>query len=275
MQLAIDEMKKSITELRKDGQTNPKVGAVLISPLGELLGTAYRGELREGDHAEYTLLDKKLRDKCIAGSILFATLEPCANGARNLPKIECAQRIVNARIKKVYVGIEDPDPKVARKGIKFLMESDVEVEMFDKDLQDIVEQGNKQFLKEATLRAQVAKNPKPIELSQLENVIETMSIDEFSQDALKSYINRAKLNMQTDSPEFLALLEQQELIQYESSVGSTIAGSKNDEFRRNDVMPFFVWQGGTSGSGSLTDKFRNNGDKANILSFREFDDNVS
>src|ERR1700722_734473 len=93
MQLAIEEMQKSIAEVRADGKTSPKVGAVLVSKDGQVLGCAYRGELREGDHAEYTLLDRKLRDKNLTGCILFATLEPCADGARKKPKIECAQRI--------------------------------------------------------------------------------------------------------------------------------------------------------------------------------------
>ena len=78
MQLAIDEMKKSIAENRGDGKASPKVGAVLISAAGDVLGTAHRGELREGDHAEYTLLDRKFRDRNVTGAYLFATLEPCA-----------------------------------------------------------------------------------------------------------------------------------------------------------------------------------------------------
>ncbi len=217
MRMAIDEMNKSIAEVRDDGNTSPKVGAVLISSEGELLGKAYRGELRNGDHAEYTLLDRKLRDKNVTGCILFATLEPCAEGARKPPKIECARRIVNARIKKVYVGIEDPDPKVARKGIQFLINSKIEVEMFDKDLQDVIEQENKQFLKEATLRAKETKKFKLIELSPFEKVIDSTTIDEFSEEALKLYINRTDLKTKYNSPEFLTILEQQQLIEYDQA----------------------------------------------------------
>ncbi|MFN0157288.1 MAG: ATP-binding protein [Bacteroidota bacterium] len=275
MQMAIDEMMKSVAEPRTDGKANPKVGAVLIAQEGDLLGTAYRGELRQGDHAEYTLLDKKLRDKNVTGSILFATLEPCAEGARKEPKIECAQRIVNARIKEVWIGIEDPDPKVARKGMTFLEGAGVNVEMFDKDLQDFIESENKQFLKEATLRAHAVKEPKTIELSSFERVVESITIDEFSQDALKHYISRSALKMQPDSSEFLALLEQQELIRYEASAGNTPPRSQGDEFRRNDVKPFFKWTSGMTNGDSSVDKFLNKGDRANILSFREYDDNAA
>ncbi len=110
--------------------------------------TAYRGELREGDHAEYTLLDKKLRKKDLTGSTLFATLEPCAPGARKSPKMSCSERIVNARIKEVYFGIIDPDPTVARKGYNYLKEYGITVNLFDNDLQKIIENFNKiHFLK--------------------------------------------------------------------------------------------------------------------------------
>lgn len=275
MQLAVDEMNKSVAEPRADSKASPKVGAVVVTETGEVIGKAHRGELREGDHAEYTLLDRKLRDKNVTGCIMFATLEPCADGARKPPKIECAQRIVNARIKKVYVGIEDPDPTVAGKGIKFLASAGIEVVMFDKDKQDIIEQENKQFLKEATIRAQEAKKPRVIEESTMEKVIDSITVDEFSPVALKHYINRANLNLDPESPEFLALLERQELIRFEKAVGAPGFESQAEEYRRNDVMPFFAWQSSMSHSGAVDDKFKNNGERANVLSFHEFDDNQS
>ncbi len=57
MKLAVEVMKKSIHKRKKKDQI-PYVGAVLVFPDGTV-ETAYRGELREDDHAEYTLLDKK------------------------------------------------------------------------------------------------------------------------------------------------------------------------------------------------------------------------
>jgi ATP-dependent DNA helicase RecG len=117
MEKAIIVMKQSINESRADKKASPMVGAVLLKSDGTV-ETAHRGELREGDHAEFTLLERKNRATKLDGSILFATLEPCAPGARNHPKLSCAERIVNARIKEVWVGITDPDPMVDRKGIK-------------------------------------------------------------------------------------------------------------------------------------------------------------
>jgi ATP-dependent DNA helicase RecG len=124
MEMAIATMKESINEFRGDGKASPLVGAVLWKPDGSV-ETAHRGELRDGDHAEFTLLERKNRANKLDGCILFATLEPCAPGARKHPKLCCAERIVNARIRQVWVGIEDPDPLVDRKGIKFLQDHNV------------------------------------------------------------------------------------------------------------------------------------------------------
>src|SRR5205085_8952980 len=110
-------------------KASPMVGAVLVKPDGTI-DTAFRGEIREGDHAEYTLLERKLRNERLDGSSLFATLEPCAPGARKHPKLPCAERIVLARIKEVWVGIEDPDPTVDRKGMKYLQDNGVNVHLF-------------------------------------------------------------------------------------------------------------------------------------------------
>jgi len=191
MELAIETMRQSVSEPRRDGKTSPKVGAVLLKPDGTV-ETACRGELRHGDHAEFTLLERKNRGNKLDGSILFATLEPCAPGARRDPKIDCAERIRLARIKEVWVGIQDPDPKVARKGIAHLEQSHIKVHMFDRDLQEIIEKENTDFLKQANERAvQAKKKPVEIILSTLENKLHAARLEDFSQDALHLYQQQA------------------------------------------------------------------------------------
>lgn len=187
MQKAIEVMLQSVAEPRDDGKASPKVGAVLVAspdllPSKGPLITAYRGELRDGDHAEFTLLERKCRDHKLDGCVLFATLEPCAPGSRRHPKLACAERIVLARIKEVYVGIEDPDPTVDRKGIKYLQDNGVTVHMFDRDLQEQIRAANKEFIEQAMERAKAAeqdKQPRPIVLSPLENALPNVVTDDF------------------------------------------------------------------------------------------------
>ena len=122
------------------------------------ISEAARGELREGDHAEFTLLERKNRDVKLDGAVLYTTLEPCAPGARQPGKLSCAERILNARIREVWVGIEDPDPTVDRQGIKHLQERGVTIHMFDADLQELIREENAVFIEEAENRAANARH---------------------------------------------------------------------------------------------------------------------
>lgn len=213
MARAIEVMNQSIQEPRGD-KVSPKVGALLIKPDGAI-ETAYRGELRQGDHAEFTLLERKNRSVSLDGAILFATLEPCAPKARQLPKLSCAERIVNARIKKVYVGIEDPDPKVDRKGIQYLIDNGVDVEMFDADFQEIIREANKQFIKEAEERAKKPQADKPaIILSNKEKAAPNTSLNDFSLPDIDKFLTMAKLDIAVNTPAFFATFSQLGLLEY-------------------------------------------------------------
>ena len=77
MELAIEVMRQSVPEPRPDGKASPKVGAVLVKPDGTV-ETACRGELRHGDHAEFTILERKNRGNKLDGSNLFSpSPRPC------------------------------------------------------------------------------------------------------------------------------------------------------------------------------------------------------
>lgn len=193
MEQAIEVMRQSVTEPRTDGKVDPKVGAVLLKPDGTI-ETACRGELRHGDHAEFTLLERKNRGNKLDGSILFATLEPCAKGARKSPKMSCAERIYLARIKEVWIGIQDPDPTVARKGIGYLIRQGVTVHMFDRDLQEVIEKENKEFLEQATERAsEIEDEPGKVALSPLENRLPMVGLGDLAYEALEKYRQKAKI----------------------------------------------------------------------------------
>ena len=218
MEKAIEVMRASVHEPRDDGKASPMVGAVLRKPDGTVV-TGCRGEVRYGDHAEYTLLERKCRDQRLDGSFLFTTLEPCGPGARSHPKLPCAERIELARIKEVWIGIEDPDPKVDRKGIKYLQDKGVTVHMFDRDLQDIIREENKDFIAQALERAAAAEEKKPevVTLSSLENAVAAAAVVDFSDEALRQYHDLAQIKDDVGSAAFNRRLIQQGLLREENA----------------------------------------------------------
>jgi ATP-dependent DNA helicase RecG len=197
MELAIAEMNKSKNEPRPDGKVPPKVGAIIVFPDGKVI-QAHRGELREGDHAEFTLIERKLLNEKLDDCVLFTTLEPCVK--RNDPKVPCCRRTTNARIKTVYVGIGDPDPTVDGKGILHLEKAGVDVIMFDNDLQKIIEKENTEFRKQAIERKNEVETVEEIPI--IEQVVTNIDFDELSAEALQKYILKAKLSYQIEQPQF-------------------------------------------------------------------------
>ena len=200
MQLAIDVMNKSVNEPREDGKVPPKVGAVLLFPDGSVV-TAFRGELREGDHAEFTLLERKLHNVSVEDCILYTTLEPCVE--RNPPKVPCCRRVTNARIKKVFIGIEDKDPK--GNGIRHLEKHSVEYKMFDREFQRVIEEENKIFLKQALQRKIEAEEEEDLRTN-IELPVTNYDSSKFSEEALQKFIKEANLEYKPTDEAFLEYL---------------------------------------------------------------------
>jgi diaminohydroxyphosphoribosylaminopyrimidine deaminase / 5-amino-6-(5-phosphoribosylamino)uracil reductase len=98
---------------------NPPVGALVVRD-GQILargGTQRCGE----DHAEVCAL----RDAGDAarGADMYVTLEPCSHWGRTPP---CAEAIIRAGVRRVFIPILDPNPKVSGGGVRMLSEAGIE-----------------------------------------------------------------------------------------------------------------------------------------------------
>lgn len=117
-------MRRAI-ELARNGtgytNPNPLVGAVIVKN-GTIIGEGYHEKIG-GLHAERNALKNCTEDP--QGAEIYVTLEPCCHYGKTPP---CTEALIEAGIKKVYVGNLDPNPKVAGGGIKILKEHGIEVE---------------------------------------------------------------------------------------------------------------------------------------------------
>ncbi len=99
---------------------NPMVGAVIVKD-GKIVGEGYHRAIGE-PHAEVEAI--KVAGDETQGAELYVTLEPCNHYGRTPP---CTLAIMAAGIKKVYYGIDDPNPTVIGGGAETLRKAGVEV----------------------------------------------------------------------------------------------------------------------------------------------------
>ncbi|MDI6703400.1 MAG: bifunctional diaminohydroxyphosphoribosylaminopyrimidine deaminase/5-amino-6-(5-phosphoribosylamino)uracil reductase RibD [bacterium] len=99
---------------------NPMVGAIVVKDR-KIIGRGYHKKVGE-PHAEVIALKKAEKDA--SGSTLYVNLEPCSHFGRTPP---CTKKIIEHGIKRVVVGLLDPNPKVS--GIKELKDAGIEVEI--------------------------------------------------------------------------------------------------------------------------------------------------
>ena len=101
---------------------NPSVGAVIADETtGEVIA---RGWTQPGGrpHAETEALCRA--GARVRGATMYVTLEPCAHHGKTPP---CAEAIIAAGVKRVVVGVGDPDTRTAGQGIARLRAAGIEV----------------------------------------------------------------------------------------------------------------------------------------------------
>lgn len=140
MELAIREARKSVAE---DSRVHPQVGVVVVKD-GTQIAMAYRGEVPSA-HAEFVVLEEKLRDATVAGATVYTTLEPCTT--RNHPKVPCVKRLIERKVGRVVIGMLDPDPRISGKGQLMLREANIAIDVFPKDLMEQIEELNREFIR--------------------------------------------------------------------------------------------------------------------------------
>lgn len=106
---------------------NPMVGAVLVSQSGEILGEGWH-EQYGGPHAEPNCIRnaEQAHPQGIdyQSCTLYVSLEPCSHYGKTPP---CAELIINKGIGRVVIGMLDPNPQVAGRGVRMLQEAGIEV----------------------------------------------------------------------------------------------------------------------------------------------------
>jgi len=107
---------------RGEGRTrpNPPVGAVVVWNQS-VIGEGFHPRAGE-PHAEVFALREA--GEAARGADLYVTLEPCCHTGRTGP---CTEAIIQAGIARVFVGVRDPNPKVAGQGIARLRAAGIEV----------------------------------------------------------------------------------------------------------------------------------------------------
>jgi diaminohydroxyphosphoribosylaminopyrimidine deaminase/5-amino-6-(5-phosphoribosylamino)uracil reductase len=116
MRLALKEARKGL------GRTspNPCVGAVIVKN-NHIISRGYHKKAGE-PHAEINALRKAGEEA--AGSTIYVTLEPCNHTGKTPP---CSHALATAGVKKVVVGMVDPNPLVRGSGMRYLSERGIEV----------------------------------------------------------------------------------------------------------------------------------------------------
>lgn len=117
MRLAIEEARKAMPS------PNPPVGAVVVNAAGEAIAAAHHARAGE-EHAEGLAL--AAAGEAARGGTLYVTLEPCNHEGRTPP---CVDAVLSSGVKRVVIGMTDPNPAVVGGGAQRLNDAGIAVEI--------------------------------------------------------------------------------------------------------------------------------------------------
>lgn len=185
MQMAIDEMLKSVQDNDVEKES-PKVGAIIVFEQDgkKYYDSSHRGHTRDGHHAEESLLDDLNRNVDFSNAEMYVTLEPCVSEGRSIGKTSCAERIVDARVSKVYIGMIDPNPDITNKGVQFLLNNGISIQMFEASFRKKVEIENAFF---------ISRSFYDIDYKKMEQDVLPL----LSEEALKFYADNISIDIST------------------------------------------------------------------------------
>jgi diaminohydroxyphosphoribosylaminopyrimidine deaminase / 5-amino-6-(5-phosphoribosylamino)uracil reductase len=106
---------------RRTAPPNPWVGAVVVDEHGAVRGQGFH-ERPGSPHAEAAAL--AAAGEGARGGTAYIALEPCAHHGRTPP---CTDSLITAGVRRVVVALEDPDPRVAGRGLEALRAAGIDV----------------------------------------------------------------------------------------------------------------------------------------------------
>ena len=103
---------------------NPMVGAVIVYR-NQIIGEGFHQKYG-GPHAEVNAVRSVPADskQLLCHSTMYVTLEPCSHWGKTPP---CCDMIIEEGIRRVVIGMQDPNSKVNGEGIKRMREAGIEV----------------------------------------------------------------------------------------------------------------------------------------------------
>lgn len=99
---------------------NPLVGSVIVKN-GKIIGEGYHEKFGSA-HAEVNAFNHATEDP--EGADMYVTLEPCSHYGKTPP---CALKIIEKKVKRVFISQLDPNPLVSGRGVKLLKDAGIEV----------------------------------------------------------------------------------------------------------------------------------------------------